>query len=105
MIIGEFEGSRPYVSGYVEIPRLAVRGSVRFLVDTGADVTCIHPKDGASLFIPFEHLQKPKPVNGIGGSSSLYREDVVLSFRESLGSPVYRYRVEVRIAKPEDAAD
>ncbi len=102
MIIGNFEGIHPYTNGYIEIQRLGVRGTVEFLVDTGADVTCIHPKDGSSLFIPYDDLRNGKEVGGIGGTSLRYPEPAILSFRESTGAPVHRYRIEVRIGKPED---
>ena len=67
MIIGAFDSGRPYVTGDVIIPRLNVRGAVAFLVDTGADVTCIHPKDGAQLLIPFTELNEPVYIGGIAG--------------------------------------
>ena len=102
MIIGYFDGINPYINGHIEIQRLGVKGPVKFLVDTGADVTCIHPKDGASLFIPYDDLQNGNDVGGIGGLSPRYPEEAILAFRESVGSPVHRYRVEVKIGKPED---
>ena len=41
-------------------------------------------------------------VRGIAGTSQRYLEDAVISFRDSLGTPVFRYRVTVRIGKPDD---
>ena len=102
MIIGYLEGTKPYVNGHIDIRRLGVRGPVKFLVDTGADITCIHPRDGASLFIPYDDLRCPKDVGGIGGWSPRYPEKAILAFRESVGSPVHHYYIEVRIGKPED---
>ena len=105
MIIGTFDNGRPYVTGDIIIPRLNAIGAVGFLVDTGADVTCIHPKDGTQLLIPFAELNEPIYVGGVGGRTPRYRERALLSFRESVGQPVYRYWVEVRIGKPEDVSD
>ena len=56
MIIGYFENGRPHVTSHVEIQRLGARGVIPLLVDTGADTTCIHPKDGATLLIPCRML-------------------------------------------------
>ena len=102
MIIGYFENGRPHVSAHVEIPRLNIRDTIPLLVDTGADTTCIHPKDGTQLLIPYQMLNRPTTVRGVAGSSQRYLENAVFSFRDSLGNPVYRYRVTVRIGKPED---
>ncbi len=42
MIIGEFDDrGRPYVEGRVIIPRLNINEIVTFLLDTGADGTCL----------------------------------------------------------------
>ena len=103
MIIGSFQGTQPYVHGLIEIPRLGVAGTIDLLVDTGADVTCIHPKDGENLLIPFQTLRTPIRIGGIGGTSRRYSEPATLAFRESVGSPVHRYRIQATIATPEDA--
>ena len=102
MITGYFENGRPHVSAHVEIRRLNIRGTIPLLVDTGADNTCIHPKDGAELRVPYTSLNRPTTVRGIAGRSQRYLEDAVISFRDSLGSPVFRYRVTVRIGKPDN---
>ena len=46
MIVGRFECGRPFLRGDVLVPRFEVQAGVNFLVDTGADVTCLHPKNG-----------------------------------------------------------
>ena len=106
MIAGYFENGRPHVSTHVsthvEIQRLHIRGTIPLLVDTGADTTCIHPKDGATLLIPYQQLDRPTTVRGVAGRSQRYLEDAVLSFRDSLGIPIYRYRITVWIGTPED---
>ena len=102
MITAYFENGRPHVSAHIEIPRLNITGTIPLLVDTGADNTCIHPKDGPELLIPYQSLNRPATVRGIAGTSQRYLEDAVISFRDSLGTPVFRYRVTVRIGKPDD---
>ena len=42
-----------------EAATLTVRGSVNFLIDTGADSTVIHASDGMAIGIPFDDLNKP----------------------------------------------
>ena len=102
MIAAYFDNGRPHVSAHIEIPRLSMTGTIPLLVDTGADNTCIHPKDGPELLIPYQSLNRPTTVRGIAGTSQRYLEDAVISFRDSLGTPVFRYRVTVRIGKPDD---
>ena len=53
MITAYFDNGRPHVSAHIEIPRLNITGTIPLLVDTGADNTCIHPKDGPELLIPY----------------------------------------------------
>ena len=102
MITAYFDNGRPHVSAHIEIPRLNITGTIPLLVDTGADNTCIHPKDGPELLIPYQSLNRPTTVRGIAGTSQRYLEDAVISFRDSLGTPVFRYRFTVRIGKPDD---
>ena len=101
MIIGEFDGPQPYVSAVVEIPRLRVSGAVRFLVDTGAVVTCIHPKDGIPLRLPFGRLQRSEYVTGVGGRSQRFLERTTLTFLDSASAVTYIYDLDVRVGKPE----
>ena len=101
MITAYFDNGRPHVSAHIEIPRLNFAGTIPLLVDTGADNTCIHLKDGPELLIPYQSLNRPATVRGVAGTSQRYLEDAVISFRDSLGTPVFRYRVTVRIGKPD----
>ncbi len=46
MIIGGFdEYGRPFIRGRLSIPRLDINSEIDFLLDTGADVTCLHSGD------------------------------------------------------------
>ena len=101
MITGEFEGTQPYVSAVVAIPRLGVLGTVRFLVDTGAAVTCLHPKDSIPLRLPFGRLQRREYIIGVGGRSERFPERATLTFLDSDAPVTYRYDLDVRVGKPE----
>ena len=102
MILGEFGvAGRPFVEGYLTLPRFGVTRNITFLVDTGADATCIHPQDGRLAAIPFEQLERPIASNGVGGAATYFREPVVLEFVDPEARQVHRHEVEVLIARPD----
>lgn len=91
MIHGYFDPERPphgYVDVAVSIPALAIGvTSVRFLLDTGAARTCIHPLDAVrQLDIP-EHVLRDPPASlarmqygGIGGRADYFESHSELAF-------------------------
>ena len=79
MIIGRFENGRPMVAGHVAIPRLGWHGSLWFLADTGADGTCVHPKDGVPLGLPFDLLGREVASRGVGGVARRFAESAIVS--------------------------
>ena len=100
MIVGEFdERGRSYVKGVVHIPRLNVTGQIRFRLDTGADVTCLHPRDGRILRIPFDELEGDVGIRGVGGRSPYYAERALVFFNDSGAAAVYD--LPLLIAKPD----
>ena len=101
MIVGEFKGIQPYVSAVVGIPRLGVFGAVGFLVDTGASVTCLHPRDSSALRLPFDRLQRSEYIVGVGGRSERFLERATLTFLDSVNAVSYVYDLEIRIGRPE----
>lgn len=102
MIRGQFDDQgRPYVQGWLILPRLNVQGEVEFLVDTGADSTIIHPPDGQKLGIPFGELWSGVVSVGIGGSHPYFSEDALLLFEDE--TRLRQYRCEVLISKPSDS--
>ena len=106
MIAGGFDASGyPTVEGRLVVPRLGVSYRVPFLVDTGADGTCLHPRDGIQAGIPFGRLRDGVTVGGIGGQSTYYEEPAILMFTDDAEGQTYAYHVVVDIAKPEDVSD
>ena len=107
-ITGWFRGGQgqqvPSVQARIVVPDVKVEGDVTFLLDTGADVSLIMPKDARRLGIPFESLQSTgNLVRGIGGSSRLYRADASLAFSDSENA--YVYRIELAITEPSEHAE
>lgn len=102
MIPGEFDSAGcPYIKGFLVVTRLGIYGDVKFLLDTGAESTCLHPADSVNLNIPFGRLLSPTRSHGIGGSSLYHRETAVLSFLDD--EAVQSYRLQLHIAEPTNA--
>lgn len=76
---------KPYIKARVEVPRLSVRGSVDFLIDTGADKTTLHPMEKRTIGMQHADLDatKQNTYNGIGGAVVYSLEDVVLHFKKA----------------------
>jgi len=55
---------------------------VRFLVDTGASSTCLHPEDAISLGIPIDGLQASVWSQGIGGKAGYAVMPAQVCFQE-----------------------
>ena len=99
MILGEFdERGRPFVRGRLVAPRLEIDESVLFLLDTGADVTCLHPADAKNVDLPFDQLRNETSYRGVGGTSPYFVEPVILSFTDKLQARLYT--VQLLIAEP-----
>ncbi len=99
MILGEFdELGRPYVECRLIIPRLDVNQRMAFLLDTGADRTCLHPSDTRRARIPVGELGGATESLGIGGALPYYREPSLLLFNDESQTRVYA--VELLVAEP-----
>ena len=99
-MIRSFFGPRnaPYVYCRVRIPRFGLERRISFLLDTGADSTCLHPADAQQLGVPFDMLRDEAYSGGVGGNALYYRERARLSFRD--GSTTSTYDIQLLIAKP-----
>ena len=87
MIAGSFDSSgQPVVKSRLVVPRLGVDDEVDFLVDTGADSTCLHRADGQYIRFPYDELAVSLDSEGVGGSHPYYREYAYVVFYESDGS-------------------
>ena len=86
MIAGYFaDDGRPVIRARIRLPRLGVMGDVTFLVDTGADATILHPRDGGRLRCPFDELADPVVHNSVSGAQTYYAEPAVISFYDDQG--------------------
>ena len=101
MIIGSFrERWRPHVMARLVIPRLSVDVDIRFQIDTGSDITLLHPIDLHRAGIGVEQLDGESGTEGIGGFAGAFREPAVLHFRDADGTTRYSYRLNLDIAIP-----
>lgn len=102
MIVGEFDPSgRPTVEGHLTLPRLGIFKTIVFLVDTGANTTCIHPIDSLPARIPFHRLEDLVMSAGVGGTATYFREQASLEFVDAEAREVHIHQVDVFIAKPD----
>ena len=86
MITGHFDAGSPYVEGFVELRGLRTDGRVTFLLDTGADVTCIMPQDGHWLGMDYTRIKRwDSPTRGVGGSVRAARRRAQVWFTEDSG--------------------
>lgn len=78
----------PHVQAVVRLPRIGIEGTIDFLIDTGADITCLHPGDVTKLEVPYRRMRRSTIVSpsGVGGSFNYYRELGELFFRDQDGS-------------------
>jgi len=71
---------RPFVQVAVSLPRFNVVRQVDMLVDSGADITTLQPKDSLLLLeeAQFSQLSEQHKVQGIGGFTTFFREDAAI---------------------------
>ena len=106
MIVGEVrELDRPYLRCRLSLPRLGIVNGIRFLVDTGADASYLHPGDGTDISVPFDLLQGRSTSQGIGGVASYFPEPAVLMFYDEAAGQYHGYRININVAKPDDVSD
>ena len=106
MVVGWFSFTgRPFVRVRVIIPRLGIRRTVEFLVDTGADGTCVNYRDvvNMGLFPGVLRESERTAAAGVGGSSRYFREDARLEFLDTDEERPREYPVRLLIADLSDA--
>jgi hypothetical protein len=85
-----FEPPAPFVRVTVDLKSLNIRGTIYFLIDTGASTTVLLDKDVNFLGIDVRRLKRAERyIGGIGGLISTYVvEDASLFFRTEDGGVV-----------------
>ena len=106
MLKGEYRtiAERPYIQGWIHIPRLSVQGTIWFLADTGADCTTLMPVDGLPIEISYDQLEESSKhaTSGIGGSSDSFLEQAYVIFADVEENVAYGYEIGLAIIPPED---
>ena len=102
MIAGSFNpDGQPMVRARLVAPRLGVDDRVNFLVDTGAESTCLHPTDGEHIRFPYDELVVSLDSEGVGGSYPYYREYAFVVFSESDNNRFRAFDIVLAVARPE----
>ena len=91
--------SAPYAEVRVELPRLGTFDKIEFLIDTGSDVTCLHPSDAGKLGLSLDRIRPGDSVGftGVGGSLEYRQEDAILYFADQDGS-VLRFFCDIHFS-------
>ena len=89
----------PWLRARVFLPSLSVEGYVWFLVDTGADMTSLHPFDSRRLGVPLDALDYTESRGGIGGSA-LYAPQPALIIVRDVDRDAIWYPVNLQIGQP-----
>ncbi len=95
---GDTSGA-PYVEGRLIIPRLLIETNISFLVDTGADLTVLHPQDSVKMKLPFSELTTngTSDLLGVGANQQSYLvEPAIILFTEP-EKRVFGYGVDILI--------
>ena len=105
MVNGYYEGTRPFVTAIVMMPRLGRAARIALLVDTGSDSTVIHPLDARRLRLNFRR-DFPEARRGsgfgVGGVAEEYIDGAELRFRVESGA-WHSVSLPIGIAIPTDA--
>lgn len=104
MIKGVFIGDWPYVGGRLSLSRLQLGPTpVSLMLDTGADMSLVHPGDARRLGIDFDsHFQGVQRIKiGGVGTAEAYLEQMTLELPHLNGS-VDRFAGGIFVAVPSD---
>ncbi len=101
MELGKFAGGgggssrRPYLEAFLMIPGLAIEGNISFVVDTGADSTCLSPSDAQRLNVDYAQLKHGSTCGGIGGIVQVFAEPAVAVFASDSHLYVYEFQLDI----------
>jgi hypothetical protein len=105
-IPGQFRAGSPKspnITAVVTLPRLAAVRLMEFLIDTGCDVTTLHPLDTRQMGLNFSHDFAGIPMGstyGIGGSNGYWEEVAEIQFLHSDIKTWDTITLPVHIAEP-----
>ena len=102
MIEGRFdEFGRALVWCRIFLPRLSKAGSIWFQIDTGADISCLHPSGNDFPEFPFDLLDYNSTdlVQGVGGQTRYFQEQAQLIVEDDESGYVVR-TINLWIAEP-----
>ena len=91
---------RPMVTGFARLPNSSLERSILFLVDTGAEVTILHPLDAEQLGLDFAGLGCGQSIAGIGGSAKVFDQQLRLLFPDADTGAWYEYNLTILVAAP-----
>ena len=101
MITGFFSSiGRPFILGTVTLPRFGLSADVYFLLDTGADSSCLHSQDARNLAVPESSLRNESHLGGIGGTAIYYREPAIVAFDDYETGRIYEvaYNIDLDLS-------
>ena len=107
MIAGDITQDGIFVTAEVLINDHRGGSDIRFLVDTGAGVTIIHPMDVELLHLPPRMLAEAPLtyIPGIGGVAAFRQLSATITIADADAegnTATWRYSVELHIAEPAD---
>ena len=88
----------PYIQAHISFPRLRLNGLLWLLIDIGADVTVVMPRESRRLRINFHALTNLTESQGIGGIARGYQETAAISFYDAYY--IYSYITKIEVAAP-----
>lgn len=93
--------SAPFVNARVELPALQVSTELRFLIDTGAEVTALLHDALAQLPVNPQRLRslpRTAPMAGIGGDVPCYTTRAVVSLQDDSRSQPRSFDISINLA-------
>ena len=107
MITGFFSDiGRPYIYGTVTLPRFDISTDVPFLLDTGADSSCLHFRHTRRLAVPESSLGNKSSVEGVGGTAAYYSEPAIVTFSYGFGrTDEVSYYIDLDLSYSDDTLE